>query len=64
MTTLIWEPVKTLFHNPLHEEGVNNPFLPDVPGIVRSKVPGGWLVKYLTNIIFYPDPTHEWGKAE
>lgn len=33
--------------------------------ITRAKVPGGWLVRILhghqiDNIIFIPDPNHEW----
>ena len=29
--------------------------------IMRSKVPGGWLVIYnKSNIVFYADPNHEW----
>ena len=37
---------------------------PQSPSIKRARVPGGWLVFAETtlggDLIFYPDPRHEW----
>jgi hypothetical protein len=37
---------------------------PQSPYVKRARVPGGWLVfveaVLTSNLIFYPDPRHEW----
>ena len=39
---------------------------PQSPSVKRARVPGGWLVFAETasgeELIFYPDPHHEWGE--
>jgi hypothetical protein len=32
----------------------------DLPEILRTKIPGGWLVVMPTGITFVPDPEHRW----
>ena len=31
-----------------------------VSGVLRAKVPGGWLVRVDLSVTFYPDPEHKW----
>jgi hypothetical protein len=45
--TLYWEVVENEGHVTPH-------FL------IRSRVPGGWLVKTGSGLTFLPDPNHEW----
>ena len=56
-----WEKVEiegdSMFHDPFET-------------MTRARVPGGWLVKVeleterssVVNVIFYPDPNHEWAQ--
>ena len=51
--SLIWEKIKC-------EMVGAGFFAPNIPSVMRAKVPGGWFIRAGGGAFFYPDPEHLW----